>query len=66
MRHRVFAETTNLEVRVVSGASGERLFSLSTRWNLAGWCGDVDGNGTEDILLRSGDERRVHGHVGDE
>jgi hypothetical protein len=53
-------------VLVMSGSTGETLLGYATPCHFypASWCGDVDGNGTQDVIAESDIEPIVFGFVG--
>ena len=62
----LFEPVTSGMVRVRSGATSELLLAhaVPTPLNHCSWFGDVDGNGTEDVLVQEMERTVVLGHQG--
>jgi hypothetical protein len=58
-REPLFARTTSGMVYVYSGRTGEVLLAraVDVPINTAWWCGDRDGNGTDEVLVRDNGRR---------
>jgi hypothetical protein len=59
-----FGEKTRVLVEIRSGASGELLLVHAwsgMSWDAPFWCGDLDGNGTDEVAVEDGDEMTVLG-----
>jgi hypothetical protein len=62
----LFARATSGMVQVRSGATMKLLLAhaVSTPVDRVSWCGDADGNGTEDVLVEELGRSTVLGHSG--